>query len=80
MADIVAFGKADTEMTVEKALRLALFDNAHDLKEVLVVGVRNNGTLYLVSSKMGTRDAYWLGGLVQDYARDPSAWKDNGAL
>lgn len=77
MAEIKMLGKATPDMTVEQALKHALFDDGVPLKEVLVIGVRENGVLFVVSSKMGTRDAYWLGGLVQEYARDPSAWRDD---
>lgn len=58
-----------TTFTVAQALESAL---SLDLREVLVIGVDNDGHLAVRSSRMDRRDALWLLEMAKDYTRTPS--------
>lgn len=64
MAEIKKF-PASTSLTVEQALNSTLQE---DLDEVLIIGRYKDGDLFIRSSKMDVKTAFWLAELAKNRA------------
>lgn len=64
MAEIKKF-PASANLTVEQALNSSL---QNDLEEVLIIGRRKGGDLFIRSSKMDIKTAFWLAELAKNWA------------
>lgn len=64
MAEIKKF-PASTNLTVEQALNSSLQE---DLEEVLIIGHYKDGDLFIRSSKMDIKTAFWLAELAKNRA------------
>lgn len=64
MAEIKKF-PASTNLTVEQALNSSLQE---DLDEVLIIGRYKDGDLFIRSSKMDVKTAFWLAELAKNRA------------
>jgi hypothetical protein len=63
MAEITKF-PASTNLTVEQALNSSLQE---DLNEVLIIGIDKDEQLFIRSSKMDLKNAFWMAELAKNF-------------